>query len=65
MDIIVYYPVNNADQLKLKQNISIVHAEFIKKHIQKLSYSKEQKIELIQAMLKAEQLLHDSAVSAK
>lgn len=49
--MVSYYPQNSAAMLELQRRVAEIHARFAAEHIAKLNCPKEQKLELLQAII--------------
>jgi len=47
MQIIVHYPKTEQEINALQEKVALVHAESISRYIEKMSYSKEEKVKLL------------------
>ena len=52
MKVVSYFPSNPAEMLELQRRAAELHAEFMADYIAKLSCPKEQKMELLNAIIK-------------
>ena len=53
INVIVHYPKTTEGQRELAERVAEVHASFINQHIKKLNCPSEQKVQLLDAVIKS------------